>query len=83
MKVKMLKMAKNGKIKIPTEIQKQLQLKKNDLLAITAEDNYIFMKKVDVPDWDEIFSRGDLITKEKKITPADIMEACSEVRHGK
>ncbi|MFO8019219.1 MAG: AbrB/MazE/SpoVT family DNA-binding domain-containing protein [Promethearchaeia archaeon] len=83
MKVKMLKMSGNGKIKIPAEIRKRLQLEKDDLLAIAAEDDYIFMKKVDVLDWDEIFSQGDLISKAKNITPADIVEACSEVRQEK
>ena len=52
-------------------------------MAITAEDEYIFIKKVDVPDWDEIFKKGELIAKEKHLTPKEILEACAEVRHGK
>ena len=83
MKVRMLKVTSKGQITIPIEIRRKLRIKKDDLLAITAEDNYIFIKKVELPDWDEIFSKGDLIAKEKKITPEDILEACAEARHGK
>ena len=83
MKVRILKVASKGQITIPIEIRKRLQIKKNDLLAITAEDEYIFIKKVDVPDWDEIFKKGELIAKKKHLTPKEILEACAEVRHGK
>jgi len=83
MKVRILKITSKGQITIPIEIRKSLQIKKNDLLAITAEDEYIFIKKVDVPDWDAIFKKGELITKEKHLTPKEILEACAEVRHGK
>jgi AbrB family looped-hinge helix DNA binding protein len=80
---RILKITRKGQITIPVEIRKSLQIKENDLLAIKAEKEYIYIKKVDVPEWDEIFSKGKLIAKEKNITPKDILEACSEVRHGK
>ena len=83
MKVRILKITSKGQITIPIEIRKSLQIKENDLLAITAKNEYIYIKKVDVPDWNEIFSKGELIAKEKNITSKDILEACSEVRHGK
>jgi len=83
MKVRILKITSKGQITIPIEIRRSLQIKKNDLLAITAEDEYIFIKKFDVPDWDEIFKKGELIAKEKHLTPKEILEACAEVRHGK
>ncbi len=83
MKVRILKITSKGQITIPIEIRKRLQIKENDLLAVMAEKEYIYIKKVDLPDWDEIFSKGELIAKNKNITEREILDACSEVRHGK
>ena len=82
MKVKMVKITKKGQVIIPPEIRKKLQIKQNDVLAVSAEEDCILIRKVEVPEWKEMFSKGETIAKEKKITPEDILEACSDVRHG-
>lgn len=83
MKIKIFKITKKGQITIPVEIRKQLNIKEEDLLAITTEKEYILIKKVEFPKWEDVFSRGETIAKEIKITQDDVIKACSEVRHAK
>ncbi|MBD3338790.1 MAG: hypothetical protein GF353_06770 [Candidatus Lokiarchaeota archaeon] len=50
-------------------------------MAVVTKDDYILIRKVEVPDWDEIFSKGELIAKKQNISPEDVLDACSEARH--
>jgi len=79
----MVKITKKGHLLLPPEIRKKLKLKQNDVFAVAAEGDCIVMRKVEVPAWEEMFSKGEIIAKANKITPEDILEACSDVRHGK
>lgn len=83
MKVRISKITKKGQITIPVEIRKKLDINQNDFLAITAEKDYILIKKVEFPSWDEIFLKGEKFAKENHLSQEDIINACSDVRHSK
>lgn len=81
MKVRISKITKKGQITIPNEIRKVLNITRDDFLAITMESDYILIKKVDLPSWESIFSEGEKIANEKRITLNDVLKACKEERH--
>ena len=83
MKVRIAKITKKGQVTIPVEIRKQLKIKENDFIAFTTEKDYILIKKVEFPEWKDMFLKGEQIAKEKNITQEDIINACSDVRHEK
>ncbi len=46
------------------------------------EEDYIIIKKVELPSWESLFLEGERISKNTHITLDDILKACKEAKHG-
>jgi hypothetical protein len=55
---------------------------KGDHLAVITNGDEMIIKKLELPEWDEIFEKGEKSAEEKGITKEDIIKAVREERSG-
>ncbi len=74
------KVTRKYQITVPKEVRESLSIQEGDYLAVITNGDELIVKKLELPEWDEIFEKGEKSAKEKGLTKEDIIEAVREER---
>lgn len=76
------KVTRKFQITVPKEIRDSLSIHQGDYLAVITNGDELILKKLELPEWDEIFEKGERSASEKEITREQIIEAVRKERKG-
>ena len=76
------KVTRKFQITVPKEIRESLSIHQGDYLAVITNGDELILKKLELPEWDEIFEKGEKSASEKGITREQIIEAVRKERKG-
>lgn len=76
------KVTRKFQITVPKEIRDSLSIHQGDYLAVIINGDELILKKLELPEWDEIFEKGERSASEKGITREQIIEAVRKERKG-
>ncbi len=76
------KVTRKFQITVPKEIRDSLSIHQGDYLAVITNGDELILKKLELPEWDEIFEKGERSASEKGITREQIIEAVRKERKG-
>ncbi len=76
------KVTRKFQITVPKEIRESLSIHQGDYLAVITNGDELILKKLELPEWDEIFEKGEKSASEKGITRDQIIEAVRKERKG-
>ncbi len=79
-KASITKVTRKYQITVPKEIRESLSIDKGDHLAVITNGDELIVKKLELPEWDEIFQKGEKSAEEKRLTKEDVIEAVREER---
>ena len=79
-KASITKVTRKYQITVPKEIRESLSIREGDYLAVIPHGDELIVKKLELPEWDEIFEKGEKSAEEKGFTKEDIIEAVREER---
>ncbi len=76
------KVTRKFQITVPKEVRESMSIHEGDHLAVITNGDEMIIKKLELPEWDEIFDKGEKSAEEKGITKEDIIKAVREERRG-
>jgi len=76
------KVTRKFQITVPKEIRESLSIHQGDYLAVITNGDELILKKLELPEWDEIFEKVEKSASEKGITREQIIEAVRKERKG-
>ena len=72
------KVTRKFQITVPKEVREPMSIHEGDHLAVITNGDEMIIKKLELPEWDEIFEKGEKSAEEKGITKEDIIKAVRE-----
>lgn len=79
-KASITKVTRKHQITVPKEIREALSIQEGDYLAVIPHGDELIVKKLEIPEWDEIFEKGEKSAEEKGLTKEDIIKAVRDER---
>lgn len=76
------KVTRKFQITVPKDVRETLSIHEGDYIAVITNGDEIVLKKLELPDWDEVFEKGEKSAEEKGLTKEEIIEAVRKERKG-
>lgn len=76
------KVTRKFQITVPKDIRETLSIHEADYIAVIIDGDEIVLKKLELPDRDEVFEKGEKSAEEKGLTKEEIIEAVRKERKG-